>query len=164
MGSLRSARLDSQQRRFLLSAPELSGLYTRPASLIFGNLFGRFPNLKILSVENGSLWVLYARKVMDKLKAMCRNGPWLGGYVRGRTSEVLKQHVLVSPYHEEDLPALIDTLGASQVLFGSDFPHPEGLAEPVEFAGLRGDLPDEAMRMVMRENAWQLVHPDLASA
>jgi predicted TIM-barrel fold metal-dependent hydrolase len=134
------------------------------ASLIFNNLFGRFPNLKVLSVENGSLWVSYAMKVMDKMKGMGRNGPWVGGYVKGRPSEVLKQHVLVSPYHEEDVPALVDAIGASQVLFGSDFPHPEGLAEPARFAELLADLPSEVMRMVMRENAWQLVHPQGATA
>ena len=134
------------------------------ASLIFGNLFGRFPNLKVLSVENGSLWVSYAMKVMDKMKGMGRNGPWIGGYVKGRPSEVVKQHVLVAPYHEEDVPALIDTIGVSQVLFGSDYPHPEGLAEPAEFADLLGDLSAEGMRMVMRDNARQLVHPDGAAA
>lgn len=134
------------------------------ASLIFGNLFGRFPNLKVVSVENGSLWVSYAMKVMDKMKGMGRNGPWPGGYVKGRASDVLKQHVLVSPYHEEDIEALIEAVGVSQVLFGSDFPHPEGLAEPKEFAAAIPNLSPEELRMVMRENARQLVHPDGAAA
>jgi predicted TIM-barrel fold metal-dependent hydrolase len=134
------------------------------AMLIFDNLFGRFPNLKVLSVENGSLWVHYAMKVMDKMKGMGRNGPWIGGYVKGRPSEVLKQHVLVSPYHEEDIMALVEAIGVSQVLFGSDFPHPEGLAEPKEFAAPLADLPDDALRMVMRENARGLVHSDPAAA
>ena len=134
------------------------------ASLIFSNLFGRFPNLKVVSVENGSLWVSYAMKVMDKMKGMGRSGPWIGGYVKGPPSEILKQHVLVSPYHEEDIEALIETLGVSQVLFGSDFPHPEGLAEPKEFAASLPSLPPEELRMVMRENTRQLVHPDGSAA
>jgi predicted TIM-barrel fold metal-dependent hydrolase len=134
------------------------------ASMIFNNLFGRFPNVKIVSVENGSLWVPYVMKAMDKMKGMGRNGPWVGGYVKGRPSEVLKRHVLVAPYHEEDVPALVETIGASQVLFGSDFPHPEGLAEPAEFGNLISDLPSEAIRMVMRDNAAQLVHPNGSAA
>ena len=129
------------------------------AALILHNLFGRFPNLKVVSVENGSLWVSYLMKVMDKMKGMGRNGPWLGGYVKGRPSEVLKRHVYVSPYHEEDILGLIKQIGASQVLFGSDFPHPEGLAEPAEFAEPIGSLAAQELRAVMRDNAYRLVHP-----
>jgi predicted TIM-barrel fold metal-dependent hydrolase len=130
------------------------------AAMIFHNLFGRFPNVNVLSVENGSLWVPYAMSVMDKMKGMGRNGPWIGGYVKGRPSEVLKQRVFVSPYHEEDIPALIDRLGVSQVLFGSDYPHPEGLAQPADFAESIPDLSGEELRMVMRENTYRLIHPN----
>jgi len=126
------------------------------SSLIFQNFFGRFPGIRVLSVENGSLWVPYLMKVMDKMKGMGRNGPWPGGYVRGRASEVLKQHVFVAPHHEEDLPALVETLGASQVLFGSDYPHPEGLAQPHTFAeGLAG-LPPEQIERIMFDNTRRL--------
>ncbi len=130
------------------------------AAMIFHNLFGRFPNVNVLSVENGSLWVPYAMSVMDKMKGMGRNGPWIGGYLKGRPSEVLKQRVFVSPYHEEDIPALIDRLGVSQVLFGSDYPHPEGLAQPADFAESIPDLSANELRMVMRENTYQLIHPN----
>ena len=71
----------------------------------------------------------------------------------GRPSAVLRRHLFVSPYHEEDIPALAQLIGASQVLFGSDWPHPEGLAEPASFAdGLVG-LPAADVRKIMRENA-----------
>ena len=122
------------------------------ASLILYNLFGRFPNVKVVSIENGSLWVPYLLAALDKMKGMGRNGPWPGGYVPGRPSEVFRHHVYVSPYHEEDLISLVELIGASQVLFGSDYPHAEGLAEPADFAdGLRG-LDDDQIRMIMRDN------------
>ena len=114
------------------------------SGLTFMNFFGRFPNIRVMSVENGSLWVPYLLAAMDKMKGMGRNGPWPGGYVSGRPSEVVKEKVFVSPYHEEDIPALCGVLGASQVLFGSDFPHAEGLAEPLSFLdGLSGLSADE---------------------
>jgi predicted TIM-barrel fold metal-dependent hydrolase len=122
------------------------------SALIFHNLFGRFPNVRIASVENGSLWVGYLMKVMDKMKGMGRNGPWIGGYVKGPPSEVLKRHVFVSPYHEEDIVTLAETIGSSQVLFGSDFPHPEGLAEPGDFGNTITSLPEREIRGIMREN------------
>ncbi|MCZ6822370.1 MAG: amidohydrolase family protein [Deltaproteobacteria bacterium] len=132
------------------------------AALIFHNLFGRFPNLNIISVENGSLWVSYLMKVMDKMKGMGRSGPWPGGYVKGPPSEILKRHVFVSPYHEEDILELVKQIGASQVLFGSDFPHPEGLAEPREFAHPIESLPGPELRAIMRDNARRLVQPEAA--
>ena len=127
------------------------------SALILHNLFGRFPNVNVISVENGSLFVSYLMKVMDKMKGMGRNGPWLGGYVKGRPSEVLKQHVFVSPYHEEDIVALADLIGPSQVLFGSDYPHAEGLAEPREFAKELEGLSAESIRNIMSDNSSGLV-------
>ena len=123
------------------------------AALVLHNLFGRFPGLKVASVENGSLWVPYLLKAMDKNKGMGRNGPWPGGYVKGRPSEIFKEHVYISPYHEEDAVALTELIGVERVLFGSDFPHPEGLAEPRSFADQLEPLGPDAIRTVMRENA-----------
>lgn len=127
------------------------------AALIFGNLFGRFPGLRVASIENGSLFVPYLMRVMDKMGGMGRNGPWLGGRIREKPSEILKRHVLVSPYHEEDINALVEEIGSSQVLFGSDFPHPEGLAEPRQFFHEIASLEKADVRRIMRDNARGLV-------
>jgi predicted TIM-barrel fold metal-dependent hydrolase len=127
------------------------------AALIFHNLFGRFPNLKVASVENGSLFVPYLMKLMDKMGGMGRNGPWIGGRIKEKPSRILKRHVFVSPYHEEDITALSQVLGPSQVLFGSDYPHPEGLAQPVDFVESIAALADDEIRMIMRDNALGLV-------
>jgi predicted TIM-barrel fold metal-dependent hydrolase len=122
------------------------------AAFTFQNLFGRFPNVNVISVENGSLFVPYLMAVMDKMKGMGRNGPWIGGYVPGRPSEIVKQHVFVSPYHEEDIVALTRSIGVSQVVFGSDYPHPEGLAEPSDFADSIATLSADDVRRIMRDN------------
>jgi predicted TIM-barrel fold metal-dependent hydrolase len=127
------------------------------AAFTFHNLFGRYPNVNVISVENGSLFVPYLMAVMDKMKGMGRNGPWIGGYVPGRPSEVVKQRVFVSPYHEEDIVELTRCLGVSQVLFGSDYPHPEGLAEPSDFADSIAVLPPDDVRRIMRENLRSLL-------
>jgi predicted TIM-barrel fold metal-dependent hydrolase len=96
-------------------------------SLVYYNLFGRFPNVRVVSIENGSDWVAYLLKHLDKKKGMGRQGPWPGGYFRGRPSEILKEHLYLTPYPEDDVPPLVDLVGADHVLFGSDYPHPEGL-------------------------------------
>jgi predicted TIM-barrel fold metal-dependent hydrolase len=121
------------------------------SGLTFMNFFGRFPNIRIMSVENGSLWVPYLLGAMDKMKGMGRNGPWPGGYVDGRPSEIVKEKVFVSPYHEEDIPALCDAIGAGQVLFGSDYPHAEGLADPLSFRDALTGLGDDEQALIMGE-------------
>ncbi len=65
----------------------------------------------------------------------------------------------MTPYHEEDVGGLIDLIGAEQVLFGSDFPHAEGLAKPADFAELISDRSDEEIRRVMRDNAQAIARP-----
>jgi predicted TIM-barrel fold metal-dependent hydrolase len=122
------------------------------SALVLHNLFGRFPGIRVATVENGSLWVPYLLKLMDKMKGMGRGGPWLGGKVHGRPSDIFKQHVYVSPFHEEDVTALVELLGADRVLFGSDFPHAEGLGEPSEFARALEGLRPEQVEAVMGGN------------
>ena len=127
-------------------------------ALIFGNLFGRFPNVRVISVENGSLWVPYLMGAMDKMGGMGRNGPWIGGRIKEKPSAIFKRHVYVSPHHHgEDIVALVRSIGVSQVLFGSDFPHAEGLPEPLDFVSRIADLDAREIRQVMRENAARLL-------
>jgi predicted TIM-barrel fold metal-dependent hydrolase len=134
------------------------------AILIYHNLFGRFPGVQVISVENGSLWVPYLLKAMDNMKGMGRNGPWPGGYVEGRPSEIFKRHVYVSPHHYgEDVAGLVELLGVERVLFGSDFPHAEGMSaehdyrdRAGEFAAKLGDS-DAEIRNVMRDNGIRLM-------
>jgi predicted TIM-barrel fold metal-dependent hydrolase len=85
------------------------------------------------------------------------SGPWPGGRIREKPSAILRRHVFVSPYHEEDVVGLVGEVGASQVLFGSDFPHAEGLADPVRFEETIATLPAEQRQLVMRENALRLL-------
>jgi len=122
------------------------------SALVLHNLFGRFPDVRCISAENGSLWVPYLLKAMNKMNGMGRNGPWLGGRITERPSALFREHVYVSPYHEENVVALAELIGDDRVLFGSDYPHAEGLAEPRDFAGLVAPLGDDAVRRIMRDN------------
>jgi len=130
------------------------------ASMIFMNLFGRFPNIEIASIENGAGWVPYLLRVMDKTGGLGRNGPWPGGRLTDRPSTIFKQHVYVSPYHEEDNAGLAGVIGAERVLFGSDWPHPEGLADPITFKESLGDLPAADVKKIMRDNGRRFLRLD----
>ncbi len=65
----------------------------------------------------------------------------------------------MSPYYEDDLEALKSAIGAEHILFGSDWPHAEGLAVPTDFVhDLTGYDAGEVKR-VMRDNALGLLAP-----
>jgi predicted TIM-barrel fold metal-dependent hydrolase len=127
-------------------------------ALITHNLFGRFPELKVASIEFGSEWVLPLLKKMDRAARMCGPRDWPFGAVTERPREIFKRHVKVAPYPEDDVVALVELLGAPAVLAGSDWPHPEGLATPSEFADqMIGKLPEDEVRLVMRDNSAALL-------
>jgi predicted TIM-barrel fold metal-dependent hydrolase len=127
------------------------------SSLIFDNLFGRFPQLKVLIAEHGASWLPQTLSHMDKSRGMGRNGPWVGGKLKERPSAIFKRHVRVTPYPEDDVPAIVAGLGGddSVLVFGSDFPHASGVAAPRDFEDGLGSLSDDAKRRVMRDNAWE---------
>jgi predicted TIM-barrel fold metal-dependent hydrolase len=65
--------------------------------------------------------------------------------------------VHVSPFWEEDLPALAELIGDDNVLFGSDFPHPEGLADPSSYLDELEGAPAETVRKIMGGNLARLM-------
>jgi len=118
------------------------------ANLIANRLFERYPNLRLASVETGSDWVFH---LFDKMKKSFGQHPT--AYPED-PRETFARHVWVSPYYEEDLGAMRDLIGADHMLMGSDWPHAEGLADPVAFIkdlDNHGFSHDDA-RLVMREN------------
>jgi predicted TIM-barrel fold metal-dependent hydrolase len=130
------------------------------SALIFDNLFGRFPDLRILVAEHGAEWVPHFVKHMDKSRGMGRNGPWIGGPLRERPSQIFREFVRVAPYPEDDIPWIVQALGHDDsIVMGSDWPHAEGLAEPARYVDLLEQLPEPSRRRIMRENADALLAP-----
>ena len=59
-----------------------------------------------------------------------------------------------------DVKLLADTIGVDKILFGSDWPHGEGLADPMTFTADIPQFPEfsaEDTRKVMRDNALELL-------
>jgi predicted TIM-barrel fold metal-dependent hydrolase len=150
------------------SAFQRAVLWERPimdtlAACVLHNLFGRFPTLQAMSIENGSAWVPYLLRTMDKGAKSGAFGDWLGGRIDDRPSEIFRRHVSVAPFDDDDIRGLVDLLGADRVLLGSDYPHPEGFPEPRKFLEGHG-LTDDETRLVARENCARLVRLPRATA
>lgn len=134
--------------RICLSA---SAVRDTMAAMVCHGLFNRHPGLRVATIESGSSWVA---PLLGAFKKAYGQMPYA---FKTDPIEQFKRHVWVSPYYEDDLERVKTILGADHLLFGSDYPHAEGLAEPTDFLyDLKGYDEDE-VRMVMRENALALV-------
>jgi predicted TIM-barrel fold metal-dependent hydrolase len=120
-------------------------------ALILHGALSRFPGVKIAAVENGSGFVrpLLAglAEVYRMMPQECAEDP----------VEVFKRQCYVHPFHEENIAELVGLIGADHVLFGSDFPHPEGLAEPLSYLDDLAGLPAEDVRKIMGANLAGLI-------
>lgn len=124
------------------------------ASLICHGALARFPQLKIAVVENGASWVEPLLKSMkDLYKKMPQDFP-------ENPVEAMRRSIHISPFWEEDYGRLAELLGPDRVLFGSDFPHPEGLGDPVKFVEELGHLDAELLGKVMGGNLARLMNMD----
>ncbi|WP_405136568.1 amidohydrolase family protein [Nocardia sp. NBC_01388] len=128
------------------------------SALVFDNLFGRFPNIKVLVSEYGASWVPHFIKHMDKSRGMGRAGRWLGGQLTERPSAIFKRHVNVVPYPEDDTVKLVEELGGTEcLLMGSDWPHAEGLREPADMYLRVEGLSEKDRRLFLRDNGRELL-------
>ncbi len=114
-------------------------------------VFTRHPALRVASIENGSDFL---HLLVKRLRKQANQTPWAFPEDPGDT---IRKHVWVSPYCEEDFQALAELMGTERILFGSDWPHGEGLANPVDFAKQLTGFDDEAIRRVMRDNFRELL-------
>jgi len=115
--------------------------------LIVHGVFDRHPKLRVASIENGSEWVA---RLIKRLKKTANQQP---RWFPNDPVDTLRQHVWVAPYYEEDLTALSEKIGVDRILFGSDWPHGEGLESPLAFTAELQGFSESDVRMIMRDNA-----------
>jgi predicted TIM-barrel fold metal-dependent hydrolase len=120
------------------------------SSLIFDNLFTRFPRLKAGLVEHGAVYLPYLLRKMDHAILMGKSTRH--GTLPDRPTEIFKEHFVVAPYPEENLDRILEAVGIDALVFGSDFPHPEGLPDPVSYVLQLSKLTEAEQRKIMRDN------------
>ena len=129
---------------FQALASEKSPLIDSMASIIGHGLATRFPRLKFMPVEVASSWV---RPFMAKLQRVYEASPTL---FEEDPLEVFKRNVWIHAFHEPDPKGLIDAgIPVDHLMFGSDFPHPEGMEDPLAYVDVVSDLPTETQALIM---------------
>lgn len=129
------------------------------AALYLHNLFGRFPRLQVAAIEWGAGWL---PALLDRLTKLRRAGNKKDSWTYGRPDldpfETFQRNMWIVPYYEDDIASLVARLGDERLLAGSDYPHPEGLADPNEFAEELADLPSLTRRRIMHDNAARMLN------
>jgi predicted TIM-barrel fold metal-dependent hydrolase len=118
-----------------------------------GALF-RFPELKVAVIENGSAWLM---PLLDQLADVYKKMP--EAFPSDPVEEV-RNRIHISPFWEDNLGELADVVGVDRVLFGSDYPHPEGLAQPARYIDVlteRTKLSEEDKAKIMGGNLARLI-------
>ena len=70
---------------------------------------------------------------------------------------VFMRNLWIHPFHEEDPIGLVKLLGADHVIFGSDYPHVEGMADPLSYVDELQGLPEDDIRKIMGGNMMDLM-------
>jgi predicted TIM-barrel fold metal-dependent hydrolase len=131
-------------RWVVLGHREIADMIT---SLICHGTLTRFPRLRIASVENGSSWIhpLF-HDLQDTHSKMPQN-------FDEHPLDVFRRNIWVSPFWEGSVADVVETVGWDKVLFGSDYPHPEGLATPKRFYEYAEGMDERRTYDFMGDNA-----------
>ncbi|TDG15489.1 amidohydrolase [Seongchinamella unica] len=144
-------------------------LYRPLTFMIWGGVFERFPRLKVMIVEGGTMFML---------------PPWLRlmdfHYSEGQISAKLgnfREHLSMKPseYYQRNIGIgascvlrpdidIRDDIGLEKIMWGSDYPHPEG-SWPNTAQYLRdtfSNLPEQDGRKILGENAVEFYRLDRA--
>jgi predicted TIM-barrel fold metal-dependent hydrolase len=119
-------------------------------TMIFENHLDRFANLRIASVENG------AQYLPDLFKKVRSTADKMPGYWKEDPIETFRQHVWINPFWEDDVDKVVEHMGPTRVIFGSDWPHIEALPEPLDYLRELKNLEAGDQRLVLNDNVREL--------
>lgn len=114
------------------------------ASILGHGLATRFPKLKFLPTEFSNEWIrpFYAKvqRAADERAVLFEENP----------VEVFNRNIYLHIFHEPDPKGRIDLgIPVDHLMFGSDFPHPEGMADPLAYSQMVKDLPADQQALIM---------------
>ena len=126
-------------------------------SFMLSGMFDRYPNLKLISVESGCGWIPFvieaAEYQWDEMAPDEARG------LQKRPKEYFKEHIYATFWFEDfGVKHFIEMLGADNLLFETDFPHPTCLYPESQdhLAQVLARLEPSARQRVVQDNAVEL--------
>jgi predicted TIM-barrel fold metal-dependent hydrolase len=150
-----SSELEAFRASPLRSLLSHDAIHDTVAAMLADGFLHRFPNIRVASIELGCSWVFH---LFEKLGKVFGQTPFA---FPEDPRDTFRRHVWVSPFYEDDLAGLKQLVGVDRILMGSDWPHAEGLADPVSYIHdlRRTGYTDDEARQVMRDNGLALSRP-----
>jgi predicted TIM-barrel fold metal-dependent hydrolase len=123
--------------------------------MIFGGVFDRHPDLRVVVTENGVQWLPSLIRDMESFFDTHGGAP-VRSYLKMRPRDYFEKHIymggsLMKRYEAE----MRHEIGIDKLMWGADYPHLEGAA-PVHRETLRyifGGLPEDDIRRMLGTNA-----------
>ena len=126
------------------------------ASIIFSGACQRFPGLKFVLGECGVTWVPHVINRMDEEYE--DRYDQMSGKLPSKPSEYWSRQGYTTYQHEIGLPQFLPMVGEDNVIWGSDYPHPDGIW-PESQKWIEEDLAGvstETRRKLTRDNTSRL--------
>ena len=120
---------------------------------VFEKIFDRFPRLRFASVENGSDFLAPMFRKFDQTAKKSF------GWFSDHPVDTFKEKVWMNPFWEDDVVEITELMGADHVIFGSDWPHIEGLPRPLDYLVELKEFDAADVRKIMHDNAVALTTP-----
>jgi predicted TIM-barrel fold metal-dependent hydrolase len=70
--------------------------------------------------------------------------------------ELFRQNVWMNPFWEDDVRETADAMGTDRVIFGSDWPHIEGMEHPLDYVAELKVFSDEDRKRILLDNVAEL--------
>ncbi len=138
-------------KTFVAVADDGRSIQDALASAICHGMLTRFPGVHLISVENGGSWAGHlVRNLETAYKKMPNEFP-------EHPLEVFHRNVWINPFWEDSVVGLVELIGSERVCFGSDYPHPEGLDEPLGFRAGIEELGRADVERIMSTNLKSLL-------
>ena len=133
----------------------MATMFDRPiedflGSLVCDKMFERFPNVRVASVENGSGFL---RGLLKKLDNTMSKMP---GWFPEAPSETFREHIWINPFWEDDVHEVVELVGSDRVIFGSDWPHIEGMPNPLDYVDELKEFSPTVQELIMHSNTTAL--------
>jgi predicted TIM-barrel fold metal-dependent hydrolase len=121
-------------------------------TLAYEKLFERFPNVRMASVENG------AEFLPDLFRKLRQSRDRMGGtgYYKEDPGLLFKEHIWINPFWEDDVYEVESLMGADRVIFGSDWPHIEGMPQPLDYVKELSDFDAATKKRILLDNVVEL--------
>jgi uncharacterized protein len=139
------------------------------SQLVCGGICHRFPDLAFVSVESGVGWIPYALDALDWQWKNCGVAKEHPEYDL-LPSEYFRRQIYGCFWFEtESARHAIERLGADNILYETDFPHPTSMSPGPASTALApdeylertfGDLPEDTLRKILHDNAARIYHLD----